>query len=312
MSHSNVSHNFAHDSQTGKASGNMFYEGSGPGSTLYSYGYHFAIATKYAKNKALFTLAEYSNTTSRHKGHAASALSHYELIYVPRNTDGYKFENGKLCTYKETPYKEYLENDVLYFAEELENLALKHKRARKYSYAREIRQTIENAHKFCQLFKIPRRLIPKALKTVLDAHQKSGNGLDAVFGTDYAKEAEKREAEQKKREAEKLKKALEEWRAGENVYLNSNFTYLRLNGKTLETSKNIRIDVKSEKATIFKILKAVEYCKRNKKEIQPKNAFLAHYNVDKIDVTGNVRAGCHLVKYSEIQAIKPQILNLIG
>lgn len=63
---------------------NMFAENE----TVYSYGYHFPIATKTierlnGKPVLLFNKDGYSNTTARHKSHVAQAFSSWELIEIP-------------------------------------------------------------------------------------------------------------------------------------------------------------------------------------------------------------------------------------
>jgi hypothetical protein len=58
---------------SGRTSGStdhLFIEGD----TIYSYGYHFPIATRYG-NKVWFTKKGYSNTTSRHKSLVLNALN---------------------------------------------------------------------------------------------------------------------------------------------------------------------------------------------------------------------------------------------
>ena len=60
------------------ANGNVFFSGD----VLYSYGTHFPIAVRY-KGKMLLNADSYSVTTSKHQSYAASALRHFDCIYLP-------------------------------------------------------------------------------------------------------------------------------------------------------------------------------------------------------------------------------------
>jgi hypothetical protein len=76
MNNNQLAERFAHGHTSGQGS-NMFIEGE----TIYSYGYHFAIATRhdwgYAINKN-----GYSVTTAKHKRHVLSALRGVTLVYL--------------------------------------------------------------------------------------------------------------------------------------------------------------------------------------------------------------------------------------
>lgn len=88
VSESQVAHLWANQLQHhARVQRNNFYF---DGATIYSYGRHFPIAT-IDGNFVLFTLRDYSNTTTGHKWSAKSAVSHKEIIYcyvVPTNPEG--------------------------------------------------------------------------------------------------------------------------------------------------------------------------------------------------------------------------------
>lgn len=71
-------------------------EGTAPhmfidGDTIYSYGYHFPIATKVRDGVYLFNIDGYSNTTARHKFHVLNALLNTgaRVIEAPAVGDGW-------------------------------------------------------------------------------------------------------------------------------------------------------------------------------------------------------------------------------
>lgn len=81
-----VSHVWAQQRQeSGRSSNGQFYF---QGRTLYSYGSHFPVGYVAAPGTVFLNSDGYSITTSKHKGHASSATSHYsERFYVPKLGD---------------------------------------------------------------------------------------------------------------------------------------------------------------------------------------------------------------------------------
>jgi hypothetical protein len=83
MNNKQISANFAKGARTGKGS-NLFIDGD----TVYSYGYHFPLATRTALTLeglpvVLVNSRRYSNTTARHKRYVISALqSNYFILYL--------------------------------------------------------------------------------------------------------------------------------------------------------------------------------------------------------------------------------------
>lgn len=92
---SGIAHRWAHQlpnpKKRGEYAGTLIEHNTGrnfyrDGMTIYSYGPHFPIASLHRKKgkkdfTVLFTLREYSNTTSSHKGIVSGAVSHLDKIY---------------------------------------------------------------------------------------------------------------------------------------------------------------------------------------------------------------------------------------
>ena len=70
MNNSQVAEAFANGATSGK-SGNMFIDGD----TIYSYGYHFPIATRVKEGLYLINKNGYSQTTARHINQVRSAIT---------------------------------------------------------------------------------------------------------------------------------------------------------------------------------------------------------------------------------------------
>ena len=87
--HNDVAHAWAHQTGRHRKGFNMFYEGA----TIYSYGYHFPIATHAQTAQGhpvvLMTTAGYSVSTAKHKNYVARAIRHLEVIRVPHLMRGH-------------------------------------------------------------------------------------------------------------------------------------------------------------------------------------------------------------------------------
>jgi hypothetical protein len=85
-----------------RTGGRIFFEGP----TIYSYGYHFPIATffhrKGAEKVVLFTTRTYSPTTSAHIDAARGAVSHFRKIYCKSPTDAERGIHGDNMCYWES------------------------------------------------------------------------------------------------------------------------------------------------------------------------------------------------------------------
>jgi hypothetical protein len=80
---------------------------------------------------------------------------------------------------------------------------------------------------------------------------------------------------------------------------------LRVKGDIVETSKNARFPISHAK----RALRAVEHCRATKTTFTPNGSRLklGYFQVDRIDHNGNVKAGCHFVKYEQIARIASEI-----
>ena len=70
MSNKKLAEKFANGAVRGKGS-HLFVEGD----TIYSYGYHFAVARRTGEKTATLTTRKYSQSTTIHTGHVCSALA---------------------------------------------------------------------------------------------------------------------------------------------------------------------------------------------------------------------------------------------
>lgn len=114
MNNTQVAEAFNNGAESGKGS-NMFIEGN----TIYSYGYHFPIATRIMIKDVqyyLFNKDGYSNTTAKHKGHVRRYLNENQIIEID-DLKGFSLKDNII-------------NQIDLNNKEIENLNLKLKNAR--------------------------------------------------------------------------------------------------------------------------------------------------------------------------------------
>lgn len=300
MNNSTVAHNFAHNSQTGKKGSNLFYEHNSNGSrTIYSYGYHFGIAhiPEPESNTVYFTMASYSNTTAKHINHVWRAISHMNAVHCPFDITEY-FTYGK-------PTKNAIKRSLEWFERSIAETASKHINARKYSYLYGILNHMDNLEKFANAFKCKHLLTGKARQAIYNGYNLEK--IEALYFSpseiEVLKQRQRKETERKKkREVKKIKA----FKAFECNYLNTDATYLRLNGQTIETSKGIKLNDLKQAQTLFNI---AERCKRLNKPFT-EHLRVMQYTLNKVTENGTIKIGCHTIPYKETETIA-QKLNWI-
>ncbi len=302
---SELSHLWAHRSQPDARNkqGNFYFNGD----TIYSYGAHFPIARHVTHKKRaciLFTTQTYSNTTS---GHIASVRGAIHGLGVP---------------VFHVPFIERRLSDTISHADNwtdytsrLNDLAKKIGKARRWrdSYLAEFGALVTEANAYAKFFGL----------------RKSIKGDHATIANEYAKNQAKIEADNRRRVAQaqrerdtELAENVTRWIAGENVPV---FSYSKVllrikpkgswagipgdeekdNRECIETSLGARFPLEHARRA-FKLIMA---CRANGQLWTPNGhtAHLGHYAIDSINANGDVRAGCHIVAWEEIERIAQQI-----
>lgn len=123
-----------------------------------------------------------------------------------------------------------------------------------------------------------------------------------------AEETKKRKAAQALEQAERLEK----WRDNaEFVYFRTNRgdkTYMRVNGENIETSQGAAFPVEHAKRAFQFIRNWKEnHTGENWSRATNRAIRLGHFQIDVIDISGNVHAGCHFVEWDEIERIARQL-----
>lgn len=259
FSNSELAHTYASQSQNSGRSSSMFFEGS----TIYSYGYHFAIAriitNEQGDEALLFTTRGYSNTTGKHITIVRSATNQYKKIYCS-NPKGSHDEN----------FKAWLNSS--------ETIAKNLINARKpEKYLSEIAYNKGQAEKYAEFFGID---IPQDLQNVFNISNKQ------EYLSLYEKqiEFEKQEAKRKLREQKaQFKEQFKKWINNETdrLYTSYKYDFLRLRENRIETTQAVQIPLAIGK-------KLYELIKNNTLSVGDK---ILNYSVDKIGA--EIKIGCH-------------------
>ncbi len=283
-----VAHAWAHQTQdqARNAKGSVFFRLD----CIYSYGEHFCIArhvtSTSGKQAVLFTTKSYSVTTSAHCGMVRSAASHLTRFDVANVFAKIKGEH---------------EGNLGDYAKRINAYLLKSTRARTdfnkgwtHKEAVELRQ---EAIAYAQFFRVP--------------YAKTLPAVPALGSATLAKikaAEDKRVAAERKRVLAESREAIAQWRAGEYARLPHGLAdMLRISkdGQSVETSRGVSFPISHAKRGLA-LVRAVRE-RGQEWKTNGHTCALGHYRIDSIQPDGTVRAGCHTVKFSEIERVSAAI-----
>lgn len=293
MRNEEISHLWAHQTQeTGKGS-NFFFEGP----LLYSYGKHFCVANLYKYDVVLINSESRSPTTMQHIALARRALdSRYTIIEVER-----------------PEHPEWVGNhtDMLKRIDTLQvTIAGKRKNTMIYDgLVTDLFHLIAQANAFNELMELGCTPVTVDLE---------GEAFDLIRKR-IAGDQKKKRAENKKHQAQLLidnQVKITEWLNGgavsfpyavKDIYIRLEID--RQGVQVVRTSRNTVFPATHCAALwrmIERCMKRGEGWKRNGQQIR-----LGHFSVDYITKAGNLKAGCHSVKFEQMEHVAEK-LNLIG
>ncbi len=278
---SDVAHYWANQNQESlsNANGSFYYNGD----IIFSYGSHFPIA-RHLNNIVLMTTGSYSNTTGKHISLVNSAISHKTIFNVV---------DVMACNKKQH------ENNFSDYNERFIDTIKKAVRARSNkSWLLESAERLANeANDYAEYFDLD---IVKIDVGQLD--------MDSIKETLKQEKIER--AKQAKIKAKQLlieqSENIEKWRNGERVYssLYQLPCMLRINkeNETIETSQGANIPL----SFAPKLWRYIQHCIKNK--VSFSDSFrVGHYSLNGIDKNGNIKVGCHNIKYNELLLIAKQL-----
>lgn len=307
-----IAHLWAHqtqDSARNPGNSNFYFRGK----TIYSYRDSYPIATLFGENneKVFFRLSSYSNTTSKHIGHARGAVSHLEKIWchVPPTY----FNSGEFYFLSDTNRLnfEQWQRNIENLFEELGNKRNRDIQGRLNRLSEEIRQVKH----YASVLEIQ---VPPELVRLIDI----ANDPEILDKAREAKSQADLAEKIKLEEATKIfnEKYLPLWRDYDTEAISeisdkdisiirnyqsslNSFTRLRYDKikERVETSKGVQIPVEIAKGVYFEIKDCLTgSCKGL-------NIPVLHYTITKVDSKSLV-AGCHEIPVEDIN----YIANLLG
>ena len=281
-----VAHVWAQQNQGHGRSGNgQFYFND---TTIFSYGAHFPIAKFVTNDKdekaVLFTNRSSSVTTTQHMSYVRRAIPEgLEVIWVNDPT--------------RTAYENYLK-----YASDLENalrllpLIPKRARAKRAAMISDIHTCVIRANRLVEFFSLNAN--PLSVPEDIEAHAQ-----------ELAKQVAERKEYQRKLAEEASIKVKEAWKDHLKIdpyqerFLSYGPILMRVtrDGLNIETTRGAVFPLNHGKLA-YRMLKAIKASgqewHRNGKSIH-----LGHFQIDHVDIDGNVTAGCHQVAWEEIERL---------
>jgi hypothetical protein len=289
-----IPHLWAHQTQdeARNSTGSFYFEGP----TIYSYGSHFPIARHVTNERGdravLFTTAHHSVTTAGHCSAVASAISADVPVFrVPHLRNSW----GDLPNHAD---------NVESYVRRISELLGKAKRARVHRdwYQREALGLREQLQGYVAFFDLREVAVPEsdeldALQSWIAAHEEE----ERQRRVEAARLAEE---ERCREQADRVQR----FRAGDPhvSYIPGVSPMLRVVGDEVQTSLGARFPVSHA-------LRALTFVRRAREAGQEyvhngHTIHLGHYVIDRIEPDGTVHAGCHVVKWDEIERIASQLV----
>lgn len=340
FSNHEIPHKWAHQTQEHARGSNLFFDGP----TIYSYGRHFPIATVYDNKRGklvLFTSADYSMTTAKHKV--------YVLRAIPREW------RTIVCPHV-GPNQHHPDN-LAYFERVIAKAAERAKRRTRECYVQADASDAADAHKsmadYMIFFGIQRKMPP--LPSFDDAFERARRieNPDPAEAARRAKSREKRDAlaqavaEYREEMARSMREAghgylgyrvtsgnrwpamlarmtgqkaepgfyrmarRTDWRLfgafGSGAHYGQGGCMLRVNGEELETSQGARVPLAAAPMVWNLWQRAVAEGGRDFSKGLGARIQIGDYPLDSIDAHGTIKAGCHIIPASEVQAMARQL-----
>jgi hypothetical protein len=303
-SNSQVAHVWAQQRKPSMSGSNFYFDGS----TIFSYGRHFPIAKfveRKGKKAVLFTTRSYSSSTSKHISYTRRALQglNVPVFHVCNPTmpvtspEVRKYFQGRLDIAVDEIAKARMSVTRLRYIEQANGICAAANVMAEWFGFRWRMVTPEWGEAYIQRLRDKAKEVERKKEAKLEQQRKAN---------------EKRHAEQ----LVELAKRRERWLAGEDVQLEPRWysgtdvpTVLRVKGDKVETSRGAEIPLPHAKRlwpAIRKVMQSGAPYEHNGHSIH-----VGEFRIDRIEVDGTLIAGCHTIKYPELERIAKQ-LGLVG
>ena len=297
-----IPHLWAHQTQ-GQArnpQGNLYFTGP----VIYSYRDSFPIGRllkRKGQKVALLTSSSYSVTTSSHQRDASYAVSHLSTFTVP-DIGSEVWDSG----YSKKTVKVDHKRNLKFFKNRIADCAKKEIRARIYSiyHHRDALRLIAEGNNYAGFFGLKTRFTypeDAALKRSIQAERK----VNAKENAYYREQLKARAIKRAKEYAEKL----QAWLIGDHVYLPygiSTRVHLRVRGDRVETSRGASVPIGHARRVIA-LVRLIKLGQREPYEHNGHSVRVGDFTVDSITSEGTLHAGCHAIRFEELEAVAVKI-----
>lgn len=269
---------------------NVFFENT---KVLYSYGYHFPLAVFLDDNTVLINGSSYSVTTSKQQNYVRGAVRHKDIISAPTNIIKLVIDSAD---------KKYIKRECAEYVNQVvsEKLKLAAKRRKKPVAQYDVNEAVtvyRNIEKLFEILKI------KSLKNVVRVNIDELEA-DATSRIENVKVLLSKEKEADKRKTQKVIKIFKSGGVitSENQMLlrRLDTVYMRPVGEhEIHTTHGARFLIK-EARKAFNLIGVVKESGEDQ-NFNLNKPMLGHFRIDTISSEGDVTAGCHYIKYDEIE-----------
>lgn len=297
---------------------NIFFRGD----TIYSYGHHFPLATfiedANGVEYVLYNDDSYSVSTSNHQSILRRATGHYSRINCDTKTIKYIVDNSH--NKHDKRFKKSLQSHVVKNVESIIATQAQSASKRRAAHLKQddITTAIACYNNACKLLSVYSVKMPKRVTNKIEELQSDTKNVYEKHCKELIAADKKRKREQKKREQErqaKAKEAVAVFISGEKLDYEQTRALTCLQDVYMrpEADGNIYTTQRAS-FPIEHAIKAFEFIRacKDKGEMWQRNGKtirLGNFQIDRIDESGNVRAGCHFVKWQEIERVAT-VLNI--
>jgi len=278
---SDVAHFWANQTQESlsNANGSFYFKDN----IIYSYGLHFPIA-RHMDDIILFTNDSYRNTTAKQMNLTRRAISHKKVFTV-----------SDVLACNEKQHTDNFNDYQKRFVELIKSAVMA--RSNKTSLLESAKNLANEANEYAQFFKLD--IIPINTKKL---------DMDSI--KESLKQVKIERAKQAKIRAKKLLAEntdnTKTWRNGGNFHssMHSLPCMLRINTKneTIETSHGANIPI----SFAPKLWRYIKQCIKNNTVFN--DSFrVGHYSLNHINKNGDIKVGCHNIKYKELLTVAKQL-----
>jgi len=259
---------------------------------IYSYGYHFPMAKRFANGTFLLTTRTWSVTTAKHMRELYHAIPPQGYTKNIIFCDDVKIEEA----FKP---KKIHDQNIKKMKALIEVLYNRHMKARTLSYRSDISRECKNMEKYCRYFK-------RKYKNPITEEMQLEIDKKAIVIDEYNSKAEERAEKRKEQKIKKWQERIPDWRAGK-IHTRFYILYdlpciLRLNssGEQIETSWGASVNAKN-------FMTAYQYMMRHG------FSSIVGTGIDGFSITEVTEkqavVGCHKIAMEEIHAMAKLIEN---